>query len=326
MSNTQGIVFNIQKYTIHDGPGIRTSVFLKGCPLSCKWCSNPESLNPRQELGIYPNKCIGYDKCGLCVKACPLVDRTALKFDGNRISGVDRDVCNNCLECGKTCYSGGIKIWGRIMTVDEVMKDILSDRAFYAKSGGGVTLNGGEVAAQWEFALEILRECRRHHINTCVESSLLCKPEILERFYPLTDLLITDIKHMDPVIHLRYTGADNTQILNNIIKTVNASVPTVIRIPIIPDVNNDEENIARTAEFISKKLSNRVIQVQLLPYRKLGTEKYDSLGIEYPMGPDYSMPDREVWEKNILELVELMKTYSVPAVAGSSGIIRAPEN
>ena len=208
------------------------------------------------------------------------------------------------------------------MTVDEVLKEVLSDRAFYVKSGGGVTLNGGEVAAQWKFALEILGECRRHHVNTCVESSLFCSPEILERFYPLTDLLITDIKHMDPDVHLKYIGAANTLILSNIIKTVEAGIPTVIRIPIIPEVNNDKENIVRTAEFIAEKLGNRVVQVQLLPYRKLGTEKYDSLGIEYPMGPDYSMPEREVWEKNILELVELMKTYGTPAVAGSSGSIR----
>ena len=326
METAQGIVFNIQKYTIHDGSGIRTAVFLKGCPLSCKWCSNPESLNLRQELGIYPNKCIGFDKCGLCVKACPLTDETPLKFSENRISGVDRDACTNCLECGKTCYSGGIKIWGKIMTVDEVMKAVLSDRAFYVKSGGGVTLNGGEVATQWRFALEILKECKKHHVNTCVESSLLCKPEVLESFYPLTDLLITDIKHMDSGIHLKYTGVDNALILSNIIKTVDAGVPTVIRIPVIPDVNNDADNITRTAEFISEKLGNRVLQVQLLPYRKLGTEKYDSLGIEYPMGSDYSMPEREVWEKNILELTELMKTYGVPAVAGSSESIRAPEN
>jgi len=258
----------------------------------------------------------------MCLKACPFAEKTPLEFSGDKIAGVDRGACSNCVKCGETCYSGGIKIWGKVMTVGEVMKEILSDRAFYARSGGGATLNGGEVASQRGFAVEILRECRKQHVNTCVESSLFCSPEILEEFYPLTDLLITDIKHMDPDIHNEYIGADNKLILSNIIKTVEAGIPVIIRIPVIPGVNNDKGNIIETAVFIAEKLKNKVVQVQLLPYRKLGTEKYDSLGIEYPMGSDFAMPEREVWEKNILELTELMRSYGTPAVAGSSGSIK----
>jgi len=321
MDRMQGVVFNIQKFTIHDGPGIRTSVFLKGCPLSCKWCSNPEGINPKQELGIYPNKCIGYDKCGLCAKACPLADKTPLRFSKNAISCVDRSVCGNCLECGKSCNSGGIRIWGKNMTASEVMREVLADRAFFSKSGGGVTLNGGEVAAQWEFAVEILRECRRHQINTCVESSLFCAPDILDEFYSLTDLLITDIKHMDPVIHSKYTGADNSLILRNLIRTIEAGVPTVVRIPIIPGINDDRENVIKTAEFIYENLYNRVVQVQLMPYRKLGIEKYGSLGIIYPMGQDYEAPEKGNFEKSILELAELMRAHGVQAAVGSDGSI-----
>jgi pyruvate formate lyase activating enzyme len=321
MDKTQGKVYNIQRYTIHDGPGIRTEVFLKGCPMHCKWCSNPESINPKQELGVYPNKCIGLDKCGLCVKACPLREKTPLSFNENRIASIDRDACAGCFACAKTCFLNAIKIWGTVMSVNEVVKQVLADRAFYQKSGGGVTLNGGEVTVQWEFSVEILKECKKQHVNTCVETSMQCSPEIIEKFYPYTDLMITDIKHMDTAVHRQYTGGDNTRILSNIEKTVEAGVPLIIRIPIIPEINNDEENIRKTAEFIVEKLHNKVVQVQLLPYRKMGIEKYDSLEQEYPMGEDYQMPEREVWEKNILALTELMKTYGAPAVAGASSKI-----
>ena len=321
MNKTQGIVFNIQRYTIHDGPGIRTEVFLKGCPMHCKWCSNPESIDPRQELGLYPTKCIGLDKCGLCVKACPLGDKTPLSFSDNKIVSIDRNRCTRCLACAKTCYLNAIKVWGTVMSVDEAIKQILADRDFYQKSGGGVTLSGGEVTVQWKFSLEILKESKKQHVHTCVETGMHCSPEILAKFYPYTDLMITDIKHMDPEIHRKYTGQDNTRILRNIEKTVNAGVPLIIRIPIIPGVNNDEDNIRKTAEFIANKLHNKVVQVQLLPYRKMGTEKYASLEQEYPMGDGYEMPPREVWEKNILGLTEVMKSYGVPAVAGASSKI-----
>lgn len=322
MGKNHGIVFNIQKYTIHDGPGIRTEVFLKGCPMHCMWCSNPESISPQRELGIYPRKCMGLEKCGLCIAACPLGDNTPLRFKDGIIDGVDRRRCKSCMECAETCFLKAIKSWGDIMTVDEVMKEVLADRDYYKKSGGGITLSGGEVAVQWEFAVELLKASKVQHINTCVETSMQCDSDVMKEFYPLADLMITDIKHMDGAIHKKYTGGDNKRILSNIEHTVKVGVPLVIRIPVIPGVNNDEENIIKTAEFIAGTLENRVAQVQLLPYRKMGIEKYDSLEQGYPMGEDYKMPDREVWERNLLDLAELMKSYGVPAVAGASSKIK----
>ena len=318
MGKTEGIVYNIQRYTIHDGPGIRTEVFLKGCPMHCKWCSNPESINPKREIGVYPVKCMGLDKCGLCLKACPLGERSPLRFEDGRIAGVERSVCTGCMACTQTCYLKALKSWGEVMTVDEVMKVVLADRAFYQKSGGGITLNGGEVTVQWEFAVALLKASKKQLINTCVETSMQCNPDILRAFYHDTDLMITDIKHMDSAVHREYTGGGNEQILSNIVETVEAGVPLIIRIPVIPGINNDEKNITNTARFIAEKLHNKVAQVQLLPYRKMGTEKYESLAQAYPMGEDYKMPEREVWEQDILSLQKLMKSFGVPAAAGSS--------
>lgn len=317
MSEKTGVVTNIQRYTIHDGPGIRTEVFLKGCPLNCKWCSNPEAISPQKELGIYPIKCIGFDKCGLCAKACPLEGKP-LVFDDNKLWYVQRDICLGCLKCTESCFLGALKPWGDEMTVDEVMKEVLADKGYFDTSGGGITISGGEVAVQWEFTLELLKACRENGVHTCVESSMQCAPEILERFYPYTDLMITDIKSMDTDVHKKWCGAGNEQILKNIKQTVDAGVDLIIRIPILPEINNSEENIRKTAEFIRDELGNKIVQLQLLPYRKMGTDKYDSLQLEYPMGEDYKMPDRIVWERNLLELRDIMREYGVPAEAGAS--------
>lgn len=227
------------------------------------------------------------------------------------VGGVDKD--------GNDAVNDvSFKSWGEIKTVDEVMKEVLDDKVYYDQSGGGITINGGEVTVQWEFTLELLKACREQGINTCVETCMYCEPEILEKFYPYTDLFLADIKNMDSQAHKKWSGAGNELILENLIRTAEAGIPLVIRIPILPEINNSEENIRATAEFIVDKLHNRVKQVQLLPYRKMGTEKYASMGIPYPMGEDYKMPPREVWEANIRHLVGIMQEYGVPAVPGSS--------
>ena len=317
-SEPYGIVTNIQKYTIHDGPGIRTEIFFKGCPLRCLWCSNPEGLSPKRQLGVYPSKCIGNSKCSICLKACPEgADSPIRTCDDHLLKVDDTNVCAGCFICADECPARAIMIWGKKMTVQELMKIILQDRSFYIKTGGGVTLSGGEVMLQWEFASLLLKACKETSVNTCIESSLNCVPEHMERVYEYTDLVITDIKHMDTGKHKEYTGVGNELILSNIKRTVDLKKPLVIRIPVIPDHNNSEENIRATAEFIKKDLGGNIVQLQLLPYRKMGTEKYASLCIPYPF--DYFIPpQRSVWENNLLDLTGILKEYGIPAVAGST--------
>jgi pyruvate formate lyase activating enzyme len=327
MSKDKGIVYNIQRYTIHDGPGIRTEVFFKGCPMHCMWCSNPESLNPKPELGIYPDKCMGIEKCGLCRKACPFGEKdTPLIYDDVHLIGVNRDKCTGCMTCVDTCYTKCLKAWGEEMEVDELLDAVLKDRSYFQKSGGGITVNGGEITVQWEFVVEVLKASKAALLNTCVETALCAKPEIIKAFYPYTDLMITDLKFIDSTKQKYYCGLGNEQILSNIKMVVADGIPLIIRIPIIPGINNDEENIRATAEFIRDELNNNVVQVQLLPYRKMGVEKYDSLNMEYPMPEDFVIPEREDWERNILHLVSVMsEEYGNPAVAGSSSTIPIAE-
>lgn len=315
-SENQGVVLNIQHFTIHDGPGIRTEIFLKGCALKCKWCSNPESINVRREVGVYASRCIGIDKCGYCLKSCPLCDQGVFYRKDNRIAGIDQDLCNRCFKCAEQCPSDAIVAWGNLKSVEDVMSEVLDDMAFYKKSGGGITISGGDPLIQWQFTLELLKQCRELKIHTCLETELHAGPFILNALYPYTDLVITDIKHMDSKKHLEFTGADNKLILTNIHKTVEMEKPLIIRIPVIPGYNNSERNIAETAMFITDKLNNKVLQVQLLPYRPLGLEKYDSLNRRYPMAKVEC--DIQVQRKELDHLVGLMRSYGIAAVAGSS--------
>jgi pyruvate formate lyase activating enzyme len=234
----------------------------------------------------------------------------------NRIAGIDRSICTGCMKCAEECPADAIQVWGDEMTVDAVMAEILDDRAFYEKSGGGVTISGGDPLIQWPFALEILKLCRRQGIHTCLETELHARPTILDTLYPFTDLVITDIKHMNPEKHREYTGTDNTLILSNIRKTVDMKKPLIIRIPVIPGHNDDEENIGETSRFIAETLNNAVLQVQLLPYRPLGLEKYDSLNIPYPLVA--LKPDVKEQKKHLDRLVNIMRKRDVAAVAGSS--------
>ncbi|HWQ40533.1 MAG TPA: glycyl-radical enzyme activating protein [Desulfosporosinus sp.] len=313
----EATVFNIQKYTVHDGPGIRTAIFFKGCPMHCLWCSNPESMKAYPQVAVFKKDCISLDKCGRCLHTCPYQDEQILQVENGYVVGIDRKKCRNCLLCAQACPNSTLKIFGKKYTVRELMNIIMEDRTFYRDSNGGVTVGGGDPLMQYEFIRDLFTECKRYGVHTCLETELQCKREAVEAVLPYTDLWITDIKVMDPNKHQQYTGMTNERILENIKFAVDCGAKLIIRTPVVPGYNNDEENIHATARFVSEQLKNKIVQYQLLPYRLLGTEKYEALQIPYPMG-DIKQPPREEYEPNIRHLVKLMVAYGVPAVAGSS--------
>lgn len=313
----EATIFNIQKYTVHDGPGIRTTIFFKGCPMHCLWCSNPESQKLYPQVAVFQKDCIGVDKCGRCLHACPHQDEHVLQVSDGCIVGIDRSKCRNCLLCAQACPNATLKVFGKKYTVRELLKIILEDRQFYRETNGGVTAGGGDPLVQYRFLRDLFKECKRYGIHTCAETELQCQREAVEAVLPYTDLFITDIKIMDPQKHKQYTGMTNERILDNIKFLVENHAKVIIRTPVVPGYNNDEANIHATARFVSEQLKNRLVQYQLLPYRLLGLEKYQALGISYPMG-DVKQPLREDYEPNIRHLTALMVGYGVPAVAGSN--------
>jgi pyruvate formate lyase activating enzyme len=310
-----GIVFNMQRFSVHDGPGIRTVVFIKGCSLRCVWCSNPESMSRCEQIGIYPERCIGVDKCKACFEAAP--DPSALVVQEGRVTGLRTSNPRDYLASAEACPTSALRVWGRRTTVGEVMREVLGDRQFYEESGGGLTLSGGEALIQAEFAIELLKAARAEGIHTCVETALNYPAEVLDSALPYIDLAFCDLKHMDPAEHRRFTGVDNERILSNLRKIVESDTPVVIRIPVVPEHNGTEENLRATADFIASELRGRVRQVQLLPFHKLGVEKYRSLGKDYPMA-GFDAPPREQWEKDIRGFAAMMRTYGIDSVAGAS--------
>jgi len=313
-SEVTGTVFNIQRFSVHDGPGIRTVVFIKGCSLRCIWCSNPESMRQRPQLGIYPDRCIGTDKCGECLEVAPDADPLVVK--DHRVVGLNTERPEDYLPCAEVCPTNALKAWGERTTVGEVMKEVLSDRQFYQESGGGLTLSGGEALIQDRFAVELLKAAHAEEINTCVETALNYSAEVLDKALPYVDLAYCDLKHMDSSAHKHFTGVPNERILENLKKVVESGTRLVIRIPVVPGHNGTEENLRATAKFLVEELGGQVAQIQLLPFRKLGVEKYASLGRSYPMA-DFEAPPREVWEKDIRRFARIMSSYGLIAVAGS---------
>lgn len=309
----QGVVLNVQRFTMHDGPGIRTELFLKGCPLRCDWCGNPESFKGHIEPGVYTSKCISKDKCGQCEEVCSLSNERNFT-DGKRVS-IDRNKCINCLECNRACPSEAIKKWGKMMSVEECMKEILKDIGYYQRSGGGVTISGGEPLLQSDFVTEIFKSCKEEGIATCCETSFHVEWKEVEKILPYTDLIISDIKHMDTDKHKKYTGVDNYKILENLKKITKEERELILRIPIIPNVNDDMKNIEATADFILNELGGRVRTLQLLSFMRLGEEKYQSLGLPYKM-KDLKF-DRELFQKHVEELAKYFNSRGIHCLVGT---------
>jgi pyruvate formate lyase activating enzyme len=267
------VVFNIQYYSIHDGSGIRTLVFLKGCPLRCEWCSNPESQSLKPEVIVLVNRCIG---CGNCIKICS-EQAIVNTIEGNIIN---RNKCIACGKCTEVCNAGALQIKGKFYTVDDLLEQVMEDAIFYEYSGGGITLSGGEPFFQADFTYSLLRTCKESRLNTAVETCGFVPYETIERCLPYLDSILYDIKHLDTDIHKQFTGADNLIILENVRKLAKTDVNLIIRVPVIPGINDSNNNLIRTAEFV-KELGLK--ELYLLPYHSLGVRKYSQLGRKYKL-------------------------------------------
>jgi pyruvate formate lyase activating enzyme len=263
-----GVVFDIQRYSIHDGPGIRTTVFLKGCPLRCVWCQNPESQNREPELLLNRTLCGG---CGQCIPVCTVFANSLL----GRRSQIDRTKCVRCGTCVITCPNQARRLSGKFMTVDEVLKVVRKDLKFYEVSGGGITLSGGEATFQPDFASALLRKSKELKIHTALETCGYVSWKVLDQLLPYVDLVLYDIKHWDSEIHQRGTGVSNQIIFENA-KRVAEIKPMKARVPLIPGFNDSEHDIRSIASFIGS-LPNQ-IEMDLLAYNPLGEGKYERLG------------------------------------------------
>lgn len=270
----EGMVTEIQRYSLYDGPGIRTTVFLKGCNMRCRWCHNPETLSMAPQLHVYPEKCIG---CGRCVEKCV---HGARGLRGGALY-YDRARCVSCGACADVCFSGALMMSGRRMTPEQVMAEVEQDKDYYDRSGGGLTVSGGEALCQPDFLEALLRLSRAQGIQAAVETNLNYPRALLARFLPLLDLVMFDLKRMDDAAHLRLTGVSNMTILENAAWLLGKGVRSIVRTPVIPGATDGEENIRAVASFLSHYPS--VEYYELLNYNPLGESKYVSLGMEYPL-------------------------------------------
>ncbi len=268
-----GCVFDIDRFATHDGPGIRTTIFLKGCPLSCHWCHSPESQTPRPQLLFRPERCVA---CGLCEQACP---RGAIKLEGEA-AVLDNCLCDSCGICCETCYSGALELAGCEMSVEEIVQKVSRDSAYFETSGGGVTLSGGEPLSQPEFSYELLSAFKEKGIHTAVETTGFCPWPALSRIRPVTDLFLYDVKSVDDEVHRRYTGVSNHRIIDNLNKLCADDNRVQVRVPCIPGVNDSEKQIGELADAAANA---GVSSIALLPYNNAASAKYAWIGRPYTL-------------------------------------------
>ena len=275
----KALIENIQHYCLHDGPGTRTTVFFKGCPLRCLWCSNPTTQRMPKELLQKADDCLG---CGLCARVCP---KGAVAFEPGKTPVIDRERCDDCGLCARECPGRALVMAGTEYTVEEVFDILKGDMLFYRNSGGGVTFSGGEVLSQSAFAVELAERCRRIGINTAMETSGFAPYERLRALADVMDHIFFDVKHLDDEAHRRLTGQPNALILDNIRRLgreKGGSVSIHLRLPLIPGMNDAPEHLERYAAFAAGL--EGIADLELLPYHRLGKNKYDMLGRGYVLG------------------------------------------
>jgi pyruvate formate lyase activating enzyme len=296
-------IFDIKRYAINDGPGIRMVVFLKGCNLNCAWCHNPEGISAETERMYSPAKCIS---CGTCVEACT---EKAITLTPEGIV-TDTELCRLCRSCAEVCPTKAIEFSGKFMSVAEIMKEIEKERIFFDQSGGGVTFSGGEPLLQQAFLIELLDECGRRGIHRAVDTAGLASTEILLEVAGRTDLFLYDLKLMDSKKHREWTGVPNEKILENLSVLAEKGASIIIRIPLVGGVNDDQENITETARFVSR-LSGEKKEVNLLPYHKIAQTKYRKLG-----RPDEFILLEEPSKEALVRAIELFQKFGISASIG----------
>lgn len=290
-----GVIFNIQRFSLHDGPGIRTTVFLKGCPLNCHWCQNPEGLDPKPELLFNAEKCI---RCGRCVPACP---ENAITMEKGAVT-IEASSCTHCGQCAEACPASALEMIGRRMTAEEVVEEIDADHTFYEVSGGGVTLSGGEALAQPDFSAEILRLCKERGYHTTVDTTGHADWADFETLLPYTDLFLFDIKHCDDAAHTQYTDASLFPILGNLKRLSRCGVEVVARFPVVPGVNNDEKSVARIGTIAKE---NGIDTIHILSYHNHAQGKVNRLVRQRDIQPFPLLEKNET--ERIAEILEKQK-------------------
>jgi pyruvate formate lyase activating enzyme len=298
-----GMVFNIMRFSIQDGPGIRTTVFLKGCPLECAWCHNPEALSSGPELMLRRDRCIA---CGDCMDACPhhAITEKEGKYETRP------ELCTRCGTCAEACVADARELIGREMTVEQVMREIERDAPFYRESGGGVTFSGGEPLLQHRFLLSLLRASAGRGFHTVVDTAGYASPDVLFRVAEFTDLFLYDLKSVNEEIHRRFTGMSGALIRGNLERLASWGKRVVIRMPIVPGVNDSPANLEAAGRFIAS-LGN-VVRIQLLPYHMTGVDKYARLGMPY------SLPGVQIPSGGYLSSIaeDLLRFHPVVSIGG----------
>lgn len=309
---TTGRLYDIQGFSVQDGPGIRTTAFLKGCPLRCPWCHSPESQAFYKQLSWMSMRCLGLDACkSRCMNACPkgAIEEGPLKTDVQtgaqlRTVHVKRDLCDNCGACADKCYAEALTMCGKDYTSEELVNRLLQDKNFFENSGGGVTISGGEPLCQIDFVVEVLQGLKANGIHTALDTTGFAPWETLARTMPYVDLYLYDLKHMDSAKHKATVGVPNEQIKENVKKLAENGKKLQIRIPTIPRFNDDEENIRATAEFCTT-LGDAVEVIQLLPYHNMGVMKYLRISDGKPL--EATPPSDEKME----HLRDIMASYGL---------------